>query len=83
MTSPFTKVENLIPANASAKLREFMKLVSDPCLNLREDCGNIQAPCCGGDLETVFGTLPLQVKCKSCGQVHLLKDLVKDFQKTV
>jgi len=50
-----------------------------PCIE--EDCSDILSPCCNGLLENKFGSLPLQVICKSCGNSYLLKDLLEKLKQ--
>lgn len=55
-----------------SKLAEFFKVLKD----CPEPCGEIQCPNCSGEVETVFGSLPLQVICKNCRTVSLLRNLL-------
>lgn len=74
--SPFTKVEALIQPNSPESIKEFMSLLTEDCKN-DPDCDEILSPCCASVLETVFGSLPLQVVCVSCKKSYLLRDLVQ------
>lgn len=59
------------------KLQEFMKLMNDEdCRKKKEDCRDVVSPCCSSVVATVFGTLPLKVKCSKCGNEFSLRDLV-------
>jgi hypothetical protein len=73
--SPFTKVESLVQPNSPEILKDFMKLMTEDCKN-DPDCDEILSPCCKSVLETVFGSLPLQVVCRACSKSYLLRDLV-------
>lgn len=64
------RVEDLV--DPRSKLAEFFKILRD----CPEPCGEIQCPNCAGEVETVFGSLPLQVVCKNCKTVSLLRNLV-------
>ena len=69
----------------SDKVREFFKLIEDlsikkqkkeePCPD--DDCGDLLSECCGVSLKSVFGTIPLQVKCSKCEKTYILRELLK------
>jgi len=46
-----------------------------------EDCSDLLSECCNAILTTVFGTVPLQVKCEDCGKTYVLRSLL-NIQKT-
>jgi len=46
-----------------------------------EDCSDLLSECCNAILITVFGTIPLQVKCEDCGKTYVLRSLL-NIQKT-
>jgi len=46
-----------------------------------EDCSDLVSECCNAILTTVFGTVPLQVKCEDCGKAYVLRNLL-NIQKT-
>jgi hypothetical protein len=63
-----------------SKLEEFFKLVEkasgkEPCLE-GEDCSELRSPCCDGELETVFSSIPLLVICSSCKKEYVLRELL-------
>ena len=75
----------LQPSEADLKVQEFFQLFQqskkqqeNPCPEDDEDCSDLLSPCCNLILSTVFGTLPLEVKCSGCGKSYLLKDVLKD-----
>ena len=47
-----------------------------------EDCRDVTSPCCDAQLSTVFGTLPLKVRCKSCGVEYFMGKLMRDLLKS-
>lgn len=49
----------------------------DPCVEDEDDCDEVRSPCCSAQMETIFGTLPLEIKCLECGKVHLMRDIGK------
>jgi len=51
----------------------------DPCIE--EDCSDILSPCCNSIMENKFGSLPLQVICKSCNKIYFLKELLLKFKQ--
>ena len=66
------------PGEGQEKVQEFFNLfkrANEPCPP-EDDCGDLLSSCCGSILSTVFGTLPLEVECTSCGKVFLLKEVL-------
>jgi DNA-directed RNA polymerase subunit RPC12/RpoP len=59
--------------NPLKDLFEMMKKAGDEDC---EDCEELTCSGCGGKLDTIFGTLPLEVECKSCGSKYLLFKLL-------
>ena len=53
----------------------FRKLYSEDCPE--EDCEELTSPCCSKKLNTVFGTIPVQVRCELCKNTFLLKEILK------
>jgi len=46
-----------------------------------DDCSDVVSSCCGAVVDTIFGTLPLQVKCRECGELYMLGELMRDLIK--
>jgi len=64
-----------IQSDSLNSLLDIMKK-SEDCPD-DEDCDDVHCPDCGGTpLCSIFGTLPLKVKCSLCGGEFLLKDIV-------
>jgi uncharacterized protein (UPF0212 family) len=64
-------------SNVAIKVSEFLSRLyrnKEDCIE--DDCEEVVCPECKGMLETVFGSLPLQVKCKSCGSVYILREIL-------
>ena len=62
---------------AQSKISEFMSHLyksEEDCKD--DDCEELNCPECQGQLESVFGTLPLQVECKSCKRKFVLRELL-------
>lgn len=67
-----------------AKVREFFKLMEDlsskkhkkeePCPD--DDCGDLLSECCDSPYLSIFGTIPLQVKCSKCEKTYILRELL-------
>jgi len=74
--SPFTKLPALTE-DAPQMVKQFMKLVTEDCKE--PDCDEVLSPCCRSEMSTVFGSLPLEVSCKSCKKTYLLRDLLKNL----
>ena len=61
------------------KLLSVMKK-SEDCPEEDEECKELTCPECGEKpLHTVFGTLPLQVKCSACSGLFFLKEIITAF----
>lgn len=41
-----------------------------------EDCSDLLSECCNAALSTVFGTIPLEVKCAECEKTYVLRELL-------
>lgn len=79
----FSDLDKVVETNTdpetemAKKLSEFLRLFykkDEDCKD--DDCEDVTCPTCKGPLETVFGSLPLQVKCKSCSAVYLLREIL-------
>lgn len=76
----FLKIHNKT-VDKDGKLTEFLQLYSkaskagEPCPP-GEDCSDLVSECCSAILTTVFGTLPLEVKCLDCGKRYLLRKVL-------
>lgn len=46
-----------------------------------DDCDEIRSPCCNAPVSTLFGTLPLIVRCFQCAQQYRMGELVRDLIK--
>lgn len=46
-----------------------------------EDCSEVVSPCCGVPVSTIFGTLPLKVRCKQCEKEYFLGPLMRELLK--
>lgn len=46
-----------------------------------DDCSDFISECCNAGLVTVFGTVPLKVKCIKCEKTYVLRELL-NTQKT-
>jgi len=86
MTSPFSNLETIIEENSPPKeeIRSsiktfFNKLTGQDEDCLEDDCDELLSPCCQAKLHTIFGTLPLEVKCEKCESIYKLSDLVKEI----
>ena len=74
------KVADFFQLFGQVKRAEFE---NEPCPE-GMDCSDLLSNCCESILTTVFGTLPLEVECSSCGKRYLLKEVIsqeKDFQR--
>lgn len=81
--SPFSTLADFTDSSTPNPLQHFLKKLADPCSDgdTEDDCGELTSPCCQAQLSTIFGSLPLEVKCGSCNKVFLLRDLVPLGQK--
>lgn len=80
----FLKIPNK-SVDRDGRLTEFLQLYNkasktevkekEPCLP-GEDCSDLVSECCSAILTTVFGTLPLEVKCTSCGRCYVLREIL-------
>lgn len=58
-------------------LSELMRKLYHPEEECDEaDCEDLTCPDCGSVLETVFGSLPLEVQCIVCSKVFILRELL-------
>jgi len=67
--------EEEIEKGSNSFVKDFfnlMKKSQEGC----EDCEPLVCPC-GGELEIVFGSLPLEVVCKDCRACYHLREMVK------
>lgn len=62
-----------VEGNPAQKLFDMM--YSEDC-KADPNCDPILCEC-GGIFETVFGSVPLLIKCVECGKESILRDLVK------
>jgi len=46
-----------------------------------DDCNEITSPCCNAKVSTIFGTLPLLVRCFGCGEQYRMGELVRNLLK--
>lgn len=46
-----------------------------------EDCSEVVSPCCNSPMSTIFGTLPLKVRCKQCEKEYFFGPLMKELLK--
>jgi hypothetical protein len=67
------------------KIGEFFNLFhkasskdEEDCGDPENDCSDYVSKCCSAILTTIFGTLPLEVKCSKCEKVYLLHELIKN-----
>lgn len=73
-------VEEIIGSVDNNKIRDFFKIMLDnDCIE--DDCDEISSPCCSEKMQIVFGTLPLEVRCTSCDEKFLLRDIVENLKK--
>lgn len=68
--------ERGVENNPAQKLFELM--YSEDCKSDPE-CEELNCVECDGILETVFGSVPLLVKCLECEKEFILRDLVKEL----
>ncbi len=77
--SPFSSLEDTIKnvgsTNSFSEFFEKMKRKDEDCPE-DDDCGEVTSSCCNVKVETIFGSLPLKVKCTECGVQYLLRDLI-------
>ena len=77
----FLKIPNN-STNKDDKLTEFLQLYNkaskagEPCPP-GEDCSDLVSECCSAILTTVFGTLPLRVRCTSCDKRYVLREILE------
>lgn len=82
--SPFSTLADFSNKDTPNSIQHFLKKLVDPCAeDPNEDCGELLSPCCQEKLTTVFGTLPLEVKCEKCGLHHFLREIVPKELTTV
>ena len=78
------KLKELIPSGNDElvdSLTQLLDLIEksskdEPCDDTIDDCQDLLSPCCNFALDTVFGTLPLEVVCLSCNKSYILHDLL-------
>ena len=69
--------ETLNTEDPREKISEFFKLLyrkPEDCED--DDCDEVVCPDCKGALATVFGTLPLEVRCKVCKKKFTLREIL-------
>ena len=79
MRQPPPDLDQLIDNDAepSNKLSELMRRLYKPEEDCDEgDCAELTCRACGSMLETVFGSLPLEVQCTECHTKYILRELL-------
>jgi len=79
------KMSELMDLMKRARERQSQKDKDGPddqeCPEDVDDCDEITSPCCNAKVSTLFGTLPLVVRCFQCGQQYRMGELVRDLIK--
>ena len=68
-------------AKARKKQKDLEEESGQNCLDDVDDCDEITSPCCGAQVFTVFGTLPLLVRCSDCDKQYKMGELVRNLLK--
>ena len=81
MRSPQPTLSKLIADKSEPEainpLSELMRRLYKPEDDCDEDdCEDLTCPDCGSTLETVFGSLPLEVQCTACSKMFVLRTLL-------
>jgi len=53
----------------------LLKAKNGECID-DQPCNEVLSPCCGKALDQVFGSLPVEVICKECGNSYKLRELI-------
>lgn len=78
-----TKMSELMDLMKKARERKAQQ-GEDPdqdCPEDVDDCDEIRSPCCNARVSTLFGTLPLVVRCFQCAQQYRMGELVRNLLK--
>lgn len=59
-------------------VKKLFELMYDEDCKKDPECEEVVCEC-GGFFETVFGSVPLLIKCNECGNTCILRDLVKEL----
>lgn len=81
MKKNYSDIDTLVKdkSDASSKdiISEFMRRLYNPEEDCKDDdCDELTCPKCKGVLQTVFGSLPLEVECVECKNKYVLKQLL-------
>ena len=89
MSSSPGNLDDMVESSAEPidnKLSEFLELLKrgkkandEDCDEPDEECEEIKSECCGSKLKTIFGSLPLKVKCEKCSEEYVFGELISNL----